>query len=91
MTETRVLSESEFNSIAGKLLDIFDDEDMSIRDAVRVMMIVAIENCIAAAPSFSVGLAEITKLYVQALGPSVQVAFEKEFKDISGETNEPEV
>lgn len=75
-----MMSQDEFDEIADDLLIVFRDRDMSVRDAVRIMIMVSIESCIRSAPSFSVALAEITKLFVQSLAPSVDKALQAEIK-----------
>ena len=77
-----MLSHEEFEEIADQLLSVFRDRDMSARDAVRIMMMISIESCIRAAPSLSVALAELTKLFVQSLAPSVDEALQAEIKHL---------
>jgi len=88
---SQMLSEEEFEEIADELLVVFKDRDMSGRDAVRLMMMVAIESCIRVAPSLSVALAELTKLFVQTLSPAVNQSMKAEIEDfLSTEGEEDE-
>ena len=74
----KILTQEEFEEIADHLLLVFRDRNMSARDAVRIMMMVSIESCIRAAPSLSVALAELTKLFVQGLAPAVEISLKAE-------------
>ena len=77
-----VLSREEIEEIADQLLIVFRDREMSARDAVRIMMVISIESCIKAAPTLSVALAELTKLFVQGLAPNVEAAMRAELDAI---------
>jgi hypothetical protein len=77
-----MMSQDEFDEIADDLLVVFRDRDMSVRDAVRIMIMVSIESCIRSAPSFSVALAEITKLFVQSLAPAVDESLKAEVEHL---------
>tara|TARA_Y100000310_G_C20101907_1_gene543120 strand:- start:162 stop:437 length:276 start_codon:yes stop_codon:yes gene_type:complete len=73
-----MLTQEEFDEIGDQLLTVFHEREMSARDAVRIMMMVSIESCIRAAPSLSVALAELTKLFVQGLAPAVEISLKAE-------------
>ena len=73
-----MLTQEQFDEIGDELMAVFHGREMSARDAVRIMMMVAIESCIRAAPSLSVALAELTKLFVQGLAPAVEIALKAE-------------
>lgn len=88
---SKMLSQEEFDEICTGLMDVFAGRDLSIRDAVRVMMMFSIESCIEAAPTLSVGLSELTKLFVQGLFPPVNESMRQEMELFDEEEEDEEV
>ena len=88
---SQILSEEEFDEICNDLMEVFAGRDLTIRDAVRVMMMFSIESCVEAAPTLSVGLSELTKLFVRGLFPSVNESMRQELELLDEEEEDEEV
>lgn len=88
---SQILTEEEFEEICSELMKVFSGRELSIRDAVRVMMMFSIESCVEAAPTLSVGLSELTKLFVQGLFPSVNESMRLEMELFDEEEGDEEV
>jgi hypothetical protein len=85
MSDPRELDQEEFSDIASRVMDVMKDVGMTNRDVARILMTMAIHICMDAAPSFSVGVSELSKTFVYTLYPHVNTMHEEEIKALREE------
>jgi hypothetical protein len=75
------MTEEEFDELADDIVDLFRQRNLTARDGVTILMMIAIRSCLVNAPSLSVAIAEVTKAFVMGLAPDVIASNDKEVDD----------
>lgn len=94
MSEPRVLDPEEFRELGDKVMSVFRDAGLNVRDSSRILMMMSCHICMQSAPGFSVGLSELTKCFIYTLYPEVADVYEVELKGLVDDTeidDEPEI
>ena len=88
MSNPRELDQEEFADIASRVMDVMKDVGLTNRDVARILMTMAIQICMDAAPSFSVGISELSKTFVYTLYPHVSEMHDEELKLLHEESED---
>jgi hypothetical protein len=88
MSAMKEMTQEEFDDLANEIVALFSARQLTARDGVTILMMIAIRSCLVNAPSLSVAISEVTKAFVMGLSPDVIAANDRDINEFLTQNTE---